>query len=186
MQFTPLQTARLTLRPYEISDISALVPIIGSREVAATTLRIPHPYTEAYAREFIAGAQEDLESGKSVRLAIIVSENGLLCGGIGLQINKDHHHAELGYWIGLPYWRNGYATEAARAVVQYGFETLGLNRIYASHSTNNPASGNVLRKLGMRHEGTQRQHIMKWGEFLDLDLYAILKSDYESAPVRSI
>jgi [ribosomal protein S5]-alanine N-acetyltransferase len=186
MDFSPLQTERLILRPYALSDIPALLPLIGSREVAATTLRIPHPYTESYAQEFINGAQADLSSGKGLRLGSVVRENGPLCGGIGMRIEPDHRHAELGYWIGPPYWGNGYATEAATAVLKYGFETLGLHRIFASHSTNNPASGKVLQKIGMRYEGNQRAHILKWGEFLDLELYGMLASDKPSTPATTL
>jgi ribosomal-protein-alanine N-acetyltransferase len=171
MLFTPLQTDRLTLRLYTLSDIPALVPLIGAREVAATTLRIPHPYTESNAHEFIAMAQEDLSTGKCLRLGIILRERDALCGGVGLMIDPTHRHAELGYWIGVPYWGNGYATEAATAVVKYGFGTLGLQRIYASHFPNNPASVRVLRKIGMSHEGCQRAHVLKWGEFLDIEMY---------------
>ncbi len=72
MSFTRLQTDRLTLRPYTLSDIPALVPLIGAREVAATTLRIPHPYTESHARDYIDRVQEDLASGKCLRLGIIL------------------------------------------------------------------------------------------------------------------
>jgi ribosomal-protein-alanine N-acetyltransferase len=177
MEFTPLQTERLTLRPYALSDIPTLVPLIGAREVAATTLRIPHPYTEAYAREFIATAHEEFSSGKCLRLAIVIRESNTLCGGIGLQIEANHRRAELGYWIGVPYWGHGYATEAAQAVVKCGFEAFNLNRIYASYVTQNTASGRVLEKIGMRHEGRHRAHILKWGEFLDLEMYAMLASD---------
>jgi [ribosomal protein S5]-alanine N-acetyltransferase len=179
MEFTPLQTERLTLRPYTLSDVPALVPLIGSREVAATTLRIPYPYSEGYAKEFIVGAQEDFASGKGLRLGIIVRESDTLCGGIGLRIDGDHCRAELGYWIGRPYWGNGYATEASKAVVHYGFATLGLHRIFACHFGNNPSSGRVLEKIGMRPEGTQRGHIVKWGESLDQVNYGMLKSDVE-------
>jgi ribosomal-protein-alanine N-acetyltransferase len=179
MEFAPLQTERLTLRSYTLSDIPTLVPLIGAREVAATTLRIPHPYTEACARDFIAIAQEDLSNGKCLRWAIIQRQSDTLCGGVGLMIESDHRRAELGYWIGVPYWGNGYATEAARAVVKYGFETLGLHRIFAGHFGRNSASANVLTKIGMRHEGCQRAHILKWGDFLDLEMYGMLASDLE-------
>ncbi len=177
MSFIPIQTERLTLRPYALSDIPALLPLIGAREVAATTLRIPHPYTEAHARDYIARVQEDLSSGKCLRLGIILRVSETMCGGVGLMIESDHRHAELGYWIGVPYWGNGYATEGATAVVRYGFKTLGLHRIFASHFAKNPASARVLRKIGMRHEGRQRAHILKWGEFLDLEMYGMLASD---------
>jgi [ribosomal protein S5]-alanine N-acetyltransferase len=177
----PLQTERLTLRTYALSDIPALLPLIGAREVAATTLRIPHPYTESDARDFIARTQEGLLSGSDLRLGIVVRESNTLCGGVGLRIEGDHRRAELGYWIGVPYWGNGYATEAASAVVKYGFETLRLYRIFASHFANNPASAKVLRKIGMRHEGCLRAHVLKWGEFLDLEMYGMLAFDVEGA-----
>jgi ribosomal-protein-alanine N-acetyltransferase len=176
MVFTSLQTERLTLRPYALSDIPALVPLIGAREVAATTLRIAHPYAESDARDFIARAQDSLLSGDELRLGIFLREKGALCGGVGLRIEREHCRAELGYWIGVPYWGNGYATEASKSIAKYGFETLGLHRIFASHVTHNPASGRVLRKIGMRHEGCQRAHTLKWGEFLDLELYGMLAS----------
>jgi len=179
MAFTPLQTERLTLRAYEVSDIPALVPLIGAREVAATTLRIPHPYTDEYARDFIVSAREDMANGKCSRLAIILRQSETLCGGMGLMIEADHRRAELGYWIGLPYWGYGYATEAARIMVNYGFRTLGLHRIFASHFANNPTSGRVLRKIGMRHEGCLRAHVMKWGELHDLEMYGMVASDVE-------
>ena len=110
---------------------------------------------------------------------MFLREGERLCGGIGLQANPEHNHAELGYWIGVPYWGNGYATEAAKAVVRHGFQHAGLNRIFASHFKHNVASGNVLRKVGMKYEGCMRQHIFKLGEFVDLELYAILR--YEMA-----
>jgi RimJ/RimL family protein N-acetyltransferase len=179
MLFTPLQTERLTLRPYSISDIPALLPLIGAREVAATTLRIPHPYTESDARSFIAGTEEGLLSASELRLGIVLRESDTLCGGVGLRIEAEHRRAELGYWIGVPYWGKGYATEAARALVDYGFGTLGLHRIFASHFANNPASARVLRKIGMRHEGSLRAHVLKWGEFLDLEMYGMVVADAE-------
>ena len=180
MSFTPLQTKLLTLRPYAVADIPALVPLIGAREVAATTLRIPHPYSEADAREFIAATKEDVSSGNELRLAVIVRESGSLCGGVGLRMESDHRRAELGYWIGVPYWGRGYATEAAAAMVNYGFDTLGLHRIFAGHVGNNLLSARVLQKIGMRHEGCLRGHILKWGEFLDLELYGILRPNKDA------
>jgi RimJ/RimL family protein N-acetyltransferase len=180
--FTPLQTERLTLRAYALSDIPALVPLAGTREVAATTLRIPHPYSESDARDFMLTTQEGHLRGTGLHLAIVLRENGSLLGGVGLRIESEHGRAELGYWIGLPYWRNGYATEAARAVVNYGFAALGLHRIFACHFANNPASARVLRKIGMRHEGSLRGHMVKWGEFLDLEMYGMLASGAENTP----
>ena len=97
---------------------------------------------------------------------------------MGLQINQQYASAELGYWIGQSFWRQGYCTEAARAVLGYGFELLELNRVYASYLTRNPASGRVMQKIGMAYEGCLRQHIKKWDVFEDLALYGILRSDW--------
>jgi ribosomal-protein-alanine N-acetyltransferase len=181
MEFTPLQTERLTLRLHAPSDIPALMPLIGAREVAATTLRIPHPYTESDAQDFMAGTQEELLNGSGLRLGVVLRESDTLCGGVGLRIEAEHRRAEIGYWIGVPYWGKGYATEAARAMVKYGFETLGMHRIFASHFVGNSASAGVLKKIGMCHEGRQRAHILKWGEFLDIEMYGMLASDVERA-----
>jgi RimJ/RimL family protein N-acetyltransferase len=81
----------------------------------------------------------------------------------------------------VPYWGNGYATEAGQSVVRYGFEQIKLNRIFAHHFRHNPASGKVLRKLGMKYEGCMRQHVLKSGQFIDLELYAILREEIHSA-----
>ena len=174
-----LQTDRLILRPYALSDIPALVPLIGAREVAATTLRIPHPYAESDARMFLEICEEDRASGRGINLAIVLRRENTLGGGVLLRIEPEHRRAELGYWLGVPHWGKGYATEAARALVKYGFETLGLHRIFASHVARNTASAAVLKKIGMRHEGCQRAHILKWGEFLDLEMYGMLASDVD-------
>jgi RimJ/RimL family protein N-acetyltransferase len=177
MKSTLIETPRLQLRSVGEADIPELVPLIGAREVAATTLRIPHPYEEKHARAFLASVAKENE----LRLAIRLRSDGRLCGGVGLHPETPHHHAELGYWIGVPYWGNGYATEAAKAVVRYGFEHLKLNRIFAHHFKHNPASGKVLRKIGMKHEGCMRQHVLKWGQFVDLELYSILRQEMDSA-----
>jgi ribosomal-protein-alanine N-acetyltransferase len=171
-----LQTARLKLRPYSEADIAELVPLIGAREVAATTLRIAHPYTEQDARAFLALAQEP---GK-VWLASTRRSDGRQIGGVGLRVEDPHQHAELGYWLGVPYWRQGYATEAAGEMLRYGFEELGLHRIFASHFRHNPASGRVLVKLGMRYEGCQREHLRKWDQFVDSELYGVLRQEWKN------
>lgn len=169
-----LETARLLLREFSESDIQELVPLIGAREVAATTLRIPHPYEEKHAREYIASTPKENE----LRLAIRLRSDGRLVGGIGLHPQMEHQRAELGYWIGVPFWGNGYATEAAREVIRYGFENFKLNRIFAGHFDGNPASRSVLLKLGMRYEGCARQSVVKWGKPIDVHLYAILREEY--------
>jgi [ribosomal protein S5]-alanine N-acetyltransferase len=171
-----LETARLKLRPYSEADIVELLPLIGTREVAATTLRIPHPYTEQDARAFLAMMDEDRAR---LWLAITLLADGRQIGGIGLTIDESHQHAELGYWLGVPHWGKGYATEAVREMLRYGFENLRLHRIFASHFQHNPSSGRILVKLGMRHEGCQREHLSKWDQFVDSELYGILRREWD-------
>jgi RimJ/RimL family protein N-acetyltransferase len=171
-----LETDRLRIRPYGDADIPELLPLIGTREVAATTLRIAHPYTEQDARDFFELAKEP----DKLWLAITLRADGRQIGGIGLRIEPQHQHAELGYWLGVAYWRMGYATEAASEMLRYGFEELGLHRIYATHFKQNAASGKILKKIGMQHEGCQRGHLLKWGEFVDSEMYGILRQEWEA------
>ena len=178
MHLPTLNTTDLLLRPYSPADIADLVRLAGAREVAATTLRIPHPYGEQQGAEFVAACQSEADAMQSVRFAITLRDSGEFCGGVGLRLELNYHRAELGYWLGVPYWGRGYATAAAQAMVRYGFETLGLRRIYASHFPQNRASGRVLEKIGMRYEGRLRDHICKWGEFHDLEMYGMLSSDH--------
>lgn len=178
MNSLKLETDHLVLRPYCDDDIPALVELAGAREVAATTLRIPHPYTEQDAREFLTRCRDESTGKSETRFAITLLSDGQFCGGTGFRIDPAHQHAELGYWLGVPFWGRGYATEAARAMIEYGFETLGLHRIYASYFPENIASGHVLRKIGMKREGLLRGHICKWETFHDLEFYGMLRSDF--------
>lgn len=172
-----ITTERLVLRDYTLTDAPAIERLVGAREVARNTLRIPHPYPEGEAERWIATHDEARANGNHV-FAITLRVGGDLIGTVGLHVTADHDHGEIGYWIGVPYWGHGYATEAAGAVMQFGFDALSLNRIFASHFSRNPASGRVLQKIGMQHEGTLRQHFKKWNEYVDLECYALLRADY--------
>ena len=172
-----LRTARLRLRQHGEADIPALVRLAGAREVAAMTLRIPHPYTEDHARAMLHRLSQETMKW----FAIVVGESDELCGGIGLMMEPDHDRAEIGYWIGVPYWGRGIASEAAREVMRYGFEDLRLHRIFAVCYPDNPASVRILEKRGMKYEGRERQHIKKWGEYRDSLIYGMLADEWKAA-----
>jgi RimJ/RimL family protein N-acetyltransferase len=180
-----LRTTRLLLRSFERGDITTIVRLAGAREIAATTTHVPHPYTENDAQNFLAQADEGFHAGRSVSFAVTISPGGELCGAVGLTITPAHERAELGYWVGVPYWGRGFATESASAVMAFGFETLRLHRIYASHYAGNTASQRVLEKIGMRREGPSRQHVRKWNRFIDLENYGLLASEFRGGKTNS-
>lgn len=178
-----LRTRRLVLRPFALHDAARVSELAGDRDVAATTLRIPHPYEPWMAEEWIADHRMSYEDGTLANFAITTADAGVI-GSIGLSLHREHQRGEMGYWIGRPYWGKGYVSEAAREVLRFGFEELGLHRIHAHHMTVNPASGAVLKKLGMTHEGTLRHHTLKWGEFHDIECYGILAAEFSAASSR--
>jgi len=151
--------------------------LAGDRLIAETTLNIPHPYPRGAAEAWIGRHRDEWERANALNLALERREDGVLLGAIGLRVEPDHARGEVGYWIGVPYWGQGFATEATRALIDYAFDRLGLNRVYAYHFTGNPASGRVMEKAGMRLEGELREHQRKWGEFRDSRLYGILRRD---------
>jgi [ribosomal protein S5]-alanine N-acetyltransferase len=174
-----LETERLFLRPLTPDDAPDIARRAGRREIADTTISIPHPYSEEQARQWIAGNVDLFARGKSAVFGMELKRERTLVGSIGLrEIDAEHSQAELGYWIAVEWWGRGYATEAVRAVVDFGFRQLGLNRIYAHHMVRNPASGRVLAKIGMKQEGLLRQQSKKWGVFEDVVLLAVLRDEW--------
>lgn len=179
-----LETERLSLRLFELADAPEVQRLAGAEEVARTTLSIPHPYPDRAAEAWIERTRQAYASGSIHAFAVVPKgATGALAGCVSLRVNDAHRHAELAYWIGRPFWGRGYATEAARAVLRYGFGELKLNRIFAAAMTANPASSRVMAKLGMKHEGTFPQHIRKEGSFADLMYYGMLQAEWEAGEV---
>jgi ribosomal-protein-alanine N-acetyltransferase len=180
VEIPSLQTDRLVLRPFSFDDAADVKRMAGEPAVADTTLNIPHPYAEGMAEEWIGTHQSEFDSGKGVTFAITLRRSGELVGAIGLVKNARFNRAEMGYWVGQPYWGKGYCTEAAKAVIAYAFDEMGLNKIHAYYFVRNPASGRVMEKAGMQYEGYLRQHVIKHGVYEDIKVYAILQDVYEN------
>jgi ribosomal-protein-alanine N-acetyltransferase len=174
-----LNTGRLILGDCRAEDAPELQRLAGAREIADTTLRIPHPYHLDDELSWISRQNSQGARGEIANFALRQVSSGQLIGCVGLRdIDFEHRQAELGFWIGVDWWGRGYAREAARAVIRFGFETLGMNRICAHHMTRNPASGRVLEAVGMQREGVLRQRVQKWGVYEDVVLYAVLRDEW--------
>lgn len=170
----PVQTPRLHLRPFQRSDMEPMLPLIGDFDIANNTSRIPHPYTMADAEAFLTMLERDPE-----KPILAVTLDNAVIGAVGLELEPLHDRAELGYWIGRPYWNKGYATEAARAMIALGFTRLALNKIVAHHFTRNPASGRVLEKAGLLKEGLLRHHFKRFNKYEDAVAHGLTRQVWE-------
>lgn len=172
-----LETARLGLRAFTAEDAGRVQQLAGDDEVSRLTSNIPHPYRDGMAEAWIEQHGGWASKGRAYVWAIC--HQGELVGAISLTDIAPGHQAELGFWLGRCAWGKGFMTEAARAVVEHAFESLGLTRLHSSHFAANQASGHVLEKLGFRKEGTQRRHLYKNGEFHDRVLYGLLAEEWD-------
>jgi [ribosomal protein S5]-alanine N-acetyltransferase len=173
-----LETERLILRAFQHEDASEFERLIAPKEVTDGTLSFPHPVPEGWGIERINRMLERFLSGEHVEFAICTRDTDALIGGIGLSLTPRHKRGHLGYWLGVEFWGKGYATEAASAVLEYGFHNLELHRIEAGHYPRNPASGRVLEKIGMQREGLMRGDLLKGEQFEDTVMYARLRTDF--------
>jgi [ribosomal protein S5]-alanine N-acetyltransferase len=176
--FHTLFTDRLVLRPYQISDAPRASELAGDREVAETTF-VPHPYTLEIASNWIQNHKKLIENGDAYPFAVVLKEENVFIGTMTIRIDKLHNKGELAYWIGKKYWGKGYATESAKKVIEFGFNKLKLNRIWAPIMNKNKASGKVLEKVGMKYEGTLKEDVLRWDNYEDVDIYSVLKRDYK-------
>lgn len=140
----PLETDRLRLRPFALADAPAVELLAGAPEVADTIHGLPHHYPPGAAAPWIAAHAERATSGGEFHRAIMHQEEGRLLGAIRLTVTARHARGALGYWLGVPYWNQGYTTEAARRVIAFGFDALALHRVEAACMTRNPASARAM------------------------------------------
>lgn len=173
------ETERLLLRPYQKEDAPAVNKLISDKELSRTTLHIPYPNPGGLAEHWISSATEKMKRGSSFSFAIILKDTTELIGCVTLNIALNHKRGELAYWIGKPFWDNGYVTEAATRIIKYGFDDLKLNRIWAGVMTKNYPSIEVMKKLGFSYEGTFPQHVLKWEVYEDVNYYGLLKQQFD-------
>lgn len=172
-----IRTQRLILRPLRMTDDKDMFRYCSDPAVSRHVLWDTHPNIR-HTRMTLRAAIRQYRLGQPATFGIERAEDHRLIGTIGFMwVNTDHRSAEVGYSLARDCWNQGYATEALKAVLHYGFDNLRLNRIEAQHEADNPASGRVMEKAGMQYEGTLRQRVFNKGHFSDVRLYARVRTD---------
>ncbi|MEM9918356.1 MAG: GNAT family N-acetyltransferase [Bacteroidota bacterium] len=178
--FPKIETDRLILGRLFVKDIPNIIAYAGNRKIAANTLNVPHPYGEKDAIFWMNSVNQGFEHKTQFSFGIRIKTKGEFIGGVGLKVNTRFQRAELGYWIAEPFWNQGYASEAVKAILKFGFQEINLNKIYATHLIENPASGNVMIKNGMIKEAELKEHVKKDGVFKSLIQYRMTKQEFEN------
>jgi len=173
--FAPIETERLRLRPFRAGDADTVRRLAGEWEVARSLANVPYPYGPDDAAEWISHTRRGLTAGSEVTLAITRRDDGALVGAVGLRLSLHGRSAELGYWIGRPYWGRGLATEAAAAALRHGFAELDLRRVTATTLSHNKASVRVLEKLGLRFERQGHRDFRSRGGVRPVAVYAVTR-----------
>jgi RimJ/RimL family protein N-acetyltransferase len=175
-----LTTERLRLSALTEADIPLIVRYANNNNVARYTANIPHPYGEKDAVFWLNMAAEGLKGKNHFIFALRDKETSAFMGGMGLRVHTGFNRAELGYWLAEPFWGQGFTTEAATAVIRFGFEELKLRKIKARHIVINGGSGKVMLRNGMQQEGLLRQEMARDGGVHDVKVYGLLAEEFKT------
>ncbi len=168
-----LKTDRLLLRAPRRGDAKAIARLANERRIAVNTARIPHPYGLSDAEQFVAAVNR-----RDGEAAFLITLDGAPIGLCSIDPREDG--PEIGYWIGVPYWGQGYATEAARAVIGYAFGTLQYAALQAGARVNNPASRRVLEKCGFQWTGVRLIRVRAINSAAPTDRFRLDRGLWES------
>lgn len=170
-----LETDRLLLRPCDLSLSDCIAELANDPRILNVT-QLPSPYEKVEIDHWIEQCEPLYEKRYEASWGVVEKRSGELMGIISLTDIFQNHQAELGFWLGIDYWGNGFAVEMGRAVIDFAFgEPLNLIRIHAFHMTQNVAAGKALKTMGMSFEGRCPKHFMKNGIPEDIDLWGVLK-----------
>ena len=173
-------TSHLRLRPLTHQDAARLVVLANDKQVSDTLLHIPHPFVQVDAEEMVAQGHAAAAEGTAYHYGVQLGTD--LIGVASLvRTNGSPSSAYVVYWLGVAYWGQGYSTEAAQAIIDHGFETLGLESITAKHAPWNHASARVLKKVGMTYQGIKPKAVFRGGQWLDSSFWSISASDAAAA-----
>lgn len=176
--FPTLHTKRLTLRNIQDKDISTMIGLLNNPNISQQILNIPYPFGEENALARVHFVTQGFKNKERYVFVITSNEQDEMIGQIGLHLDKDNNKAEIGYWVGEPYWGKGIATEATTAILKFGFEDLDLNKIFATHFIENPASGKVLINNGMIKEAELKDHYKHGDAYKSVIQYRLTKAEY--------
>ncbi|WP_338812498.1 GNAT family N-acetyltransferase [Bernardetia sp. Wsw4-3y2] len=178
-----LESERLLLNSLSYKDIPKIIEYAVNPKISENVINIPFPYFEQDAIFWINSANQDLKTGEAYKFAIRLKDDKNLefMGGIGLLVDKKHNRAELGYWIAEHFWSKGFMSEAVEKILEFGFETVELNKIIANHFLTNPASGKVMIKNKMIKEAEIKEHFKKGDTYLDIIQYRLTRKEYQES-----
>ncbi len=169
-----LKTERLVLRPPVPADARAIARLANDRRIAENLRRLPHPYSRADAEAFL-----DYLSRAHQETVFLIEAEGTPCGMIGLDFGNDEG-PEIGYWLGVAHWGNGFATEAVRAVIDYAFEEHAIDELFGGARVTNPASRRVLEKCGFQWTGVQLYRFVALGSSTPVDRFKLNRGIWQS------
>jgi [ribosomal protein S5]-alanine N-acetyltransferase len=175
-----ITTKRLVLRPFIKEDLDKLISLGSERKIEESIVSIPTPHTEEVAESWIDNHARECEHGSGFHFAIAkVEDDSELMGYIALNhVDRGNEEGQISFWIGEEFTNHGYTTEATKAVVEFGFSTLGLNRLVAYHMIHNVAASCILTKAGMSQEGQLRQRVRRRNTFHDVYVWSIIQSEW--------
>ena len=168
-----LETERLTLRRPTLADVKAIARLANDRRIAENTRRLPHPYSQDHAVDFVRGMADTGDN------AFLIESNFVPIGMVGIGWNE-REVPELGYWLGVEHWGQGFGTEAARAAIDYFFEEFDLDQLHSGARVTNPRSRNVLEKCGFQWSGVELHRFEALGSSTPVDRFRLSRSVWSS------
>jgi RimJ/RimL family protein N-acetyltransferase len=169
-----LETERLLLRKPTLADVKAIASLANDRRIAENTRRLPYPYLQDHAVDFVRAIAE---IGQEI--AFLIEQNFVPIGMVGINFGT-REMPEIGYWLGVEHWGQGFGTEAARAVIDFFFEEHAHEQLYAGARVANPASRNVLEKCGFQWSGVELHRFEALGSSTPVDRFRLSRGVWSS------
>ena len=166
------------IRPLHKSDADSIVKYINDAQIHRNTTNIPYPYSEKDAKTFLTDSPKHWSAGSAYRFGIVINHEVVGCCSLE-KINQKDCNAELGYWLGRPFWGQGIMSRVTKAVVAFGFNQLKLHKIIVKHQETNKSSQRIIEKLGFMYEGTERESHLRDGKWCNCRCYSLLESEFK-------